>query len=277
MEHLRNYLQANKARKEAPARDASQIGNRLHEVFDRMAAQSAMKGRSPKLATGFEDVDEIIGGLELGELVAINGLPGSGRTAIALEIALQTAKDTQLPILIYSQNHAAQQITRRLLSMMTGVPISCIENAALDDAQWNVLYSASTWLQEHDIRIFEIDQPLPELCATIRRQNTPALVIIDGLPDNQLWQEPMRILKALASETACCVAFTGCYPDTAPYIAGGVDKVFHLDWYTEQENTFEIKWNRTGKNVCTMLIWQEECLRFLPYLSGGMNDATKSV
>jgi hypothetical protein len=152
--------------------------------------------------------------------------------------------------------------------MMTGVPISCIENAALDDAQWNVLYSASAWLQEQDIRIFEIDQPLPELCATIRRQNTPALVIIDGLPDNQLWQEPMRILKALASETACCVAFTGCYPDTAPYIAGGVDKVFHLDWYTEQENTFEIKWNRTGKNVCTMLIWQEECLRFLPYLSG---------
>jgi hypothetical protein len=79
----------------------------------------------------------------------------------------------------------------------------------------------------------------------------------------------MRILKALASETACCVVFTGCYPDTAPYIAGGVDKVFHLDLYAEQENTFEVKWNRTGKNVCTILIWQEEYLRFLPYLSRG--------
>lgn len=277
MEHLKNYLQANKARKEAPARDASQIGNRLHEVFDRMAAQSAMKGHLPKLATGFEDVDEMIGGLELGELVAINGLPGSGRTAIALEIALQTAKDTQLPVLIYSQNHAAQQITRRLLSMMTGVPISCIENAELDDAQWNALYSASAWLQEQDIRIFEIDQTLPELCATIRRQEPPALMIIDGLPDNQLWQEPIQILKALASETTSCVVFTGCYPDTAPYIAGGVDKVFHLEWDTDRENTFEIKWNRTGKNVGTLLIWQEECLRFLPFLSGGMNDATKSV
>lgn len=269
MEHLRNYLQANKARKEAPARDASQIGNRLHEVFDRMAAQSAMKGHSPKLATGFEDVDEMIGGLELGELVAINGLPGSGRTAIALEIAHQTAKDTQLPILIYSQNHAPQQITRRLLSMLTGVPISRIEHATPDDTQWNALHTACSWLKEQDIRIFEIDQTLPELCATIRRQEPPALVIIDGLPDNQLWQEPMRMLKALASETACCVVFTGCYPDTVPYIAGGVDKVFDLDWCAERECTFEIKWNRTGKNGCTMLIWQEEYLRFLPYLSGG--------
>lgn len=276
MEHLKNYLQANKARKEAPARDASQIGNRLHEVFDRMAAQSAMKGHLPKLAIGIEDVDKSIGGLELGELVAINGLPGSGRTAIALEIALQTAKDTQLPILIYSQNHAPQQITRRLLSMLTGVPIFCIENAELDDAQWNALYSASAWLQEQDIRIFEIDQPLPELCTTIRRQEPPALVIIDGLSDHPFWQE-MRMLKALASETTSCVVFTGCYPDTAPYIAGGVDKVFHLEWDTDRENTFEIKWNRTGKNVGTLLIWQEECLRFLPFLGGGMNDATKSV
>ena len=269
MEYLKNYLQANKARKEAPARDATQIGNRLHEVFDRMAAQSAMKGHLPKLAIGIEDVDKSIGGLELGELVAINGLPGSGRTAIALEIALQTAKDTQLPILFYSQNHAPQQITRRLLSMITGVPISRIEHATPDDTQWNALHTACSWLKEQDIRILEIDRPLPELCATIRRQEPPAVVIIDGLPDHQLWQEPMRMLKALASETTSCVVFTGCYPDTAPYITGGVDKVFHLEWDTDRENTFEIKWNRTGKNVGTLLIWQEECLRFLPYLSGG--------
>lgn len=269
MEHLRNFLQASKAQKEAPARDVSQIGNRLHEVFDRMAAQSAMKGHPPRLATGIEDADEIIGGLELGELVAINGLPGSGRTAIALEIAIQTAKDTQLPVLIYSQNHAAQQITVRLLSMLTCVPISCIENAALEDAQWNALHSASAWLREQDICIFEIDRPLPELCAAIGRRNTPALVIIDGLPDYQLWQKPMGMLKALASEKTCCVVFTGCYPDTAPYIAGGVDKVFNLEWDTKRANTLEIKWNRTGKNVRTMLLWQEECVQFLPFLRGG--------
>lgn len=277
MEQLRNYLQANKGRKEVPARDAAQIGNRLHEVFDRMAFQSAMRGYPPKLVTGIEDVDEIIGGLELKEMVAITGLPGSGKTAIALEVVLQTAKDTQLPIVIYSQAHSPQQITRRLLSMLTGVPIRRIENAALDDAQWNELFTAGTWLKDRDIRIFEIDQSLPELCATIRRQDTPALVIIDGLSDDQLWQESMRMLKALASEKTYCVIFTGCYLDTASYIAGGADKVFHLDWYTEREHTFEIKWNRTGKNVCTMLIWQEEYLRFLPYLSGGTNDAAKPV
>ena len=42
MEQLRNYLQASKARKDVSVRDAAQISNRLHEVFDRMAMQSAM-------------------------------------------------------------------------------------------------------------------------------------------------------------------------------------------------------------------------------------------
>lgn len=265
MEQLKNYLQASKARKEIPARDETQIGNRLHEVFDRMVFQSGMKADPPRLATGIEDVDEIIGGLELGELVAINGLPGSGRTAIALELALQTAKDTQVPILICSQRHSAQQLTCRLLSMLTGVAISAIEKAEMDDAQWNALYSASAWLKDQDICIFEIDRHLPELCATLRRRNTPALVIIDGLPDEQIWRESMQMLKTLASETTCCVVFTGFHPDTTVYIAGGVDKVFHLDWFAERENTLEIKWNRTGKNACALLLWHAECLQFLAY------------
>lgn len=263
METLRNYLQASRAAKETPVRDASQIGNRLHEVFDRLAAQSAMKGCAKKLSTGVAPMDAMIGGLELGELVAINGIPGSGRTAMALDIGLQTVKDTQLPVSFYSQDNSAQQLTRRMLSMLSGVPISCIENAELEDDQWNRLSSAGVWLRDRDIRIREIDCPLSELCTCIRRSDTPALVIIDGLPFDQLTREDMQRLKALARERSCCVLFTGYHHTPSPYITGCADKVFHLERYPQGDTIFEVLWNRNGRRGSTVLTWDEDCLQFL--------------
>lgn len=265
MEQLRNYLQASKARKEVSARDAAQISNRLHEVFDRMAMQSAMKGQVKPLHTGFKDVDEIIGGLELGELVAFDGAPGSGRTAMMLNVAMEAARETQLPILIYSQVHSAQQITRRLLSMLTGVHISAIESADLTDAEWNMLSTASIWLKEKDIFIADLDRSIPELCASINRCDTPAVVIVDGLPTDALEPDQMNLLKALAQDKNCCVMFSCCYLSNQPYIAGEVDKVFHLDNYYENETTLEISWNRTGKNAGTLLSWYPPCLQYLPF------------
>lgn len=272
MDNLRNYLQASKVRKDIPARDAAQISNRLHEVFDRMAAQSAMKNRTEPLLIGYEDMDKIIGGLELGELVAIDGERGSGKTAMMLGIAIVTARSSPLPIMIYSQTHSAQQITRRLLSMLSGVPIASIEAADLSDAEWNLLSTASSWLKEKDIRIVDLDQCIPELCTSINRCDTPALVIVDGLSTDALDPDNMKLLKELAQEKNCCVLFGCSYYTNQPYISGKVDKVFSLDNYHENEATFEITWNRTGKNGCTLLLWHPECLEFMPYTSSAADD-----
>lgn len=265
MEQLRNYLQASKARKDAAVRDSSQISNRLHQVFDRMAMQSALKGQVQKLHTGFVEMDEVIGGLELGELSVINGDPGAGQTAMLLSIALTTARETQLPILIYSQNHAAQQITRRLLSMLTGVGVESIESADLSDEEWNLLSTASSWLKDKDIRVFDLHHRIPELCASINRCDTPALVIIDGLSTDELEPDNFKLLKQLAQEKNCCVIFNSFYTTNREYIAGDVDKVFHLDNYYDNETKLEITWNRTGKNGYANLLWYQPCLQFLPF------------
>ena len=276
MEQLRNYLQASKARKDVSVRDAAQISNRLHEVFDRMAMQSAMKGQAKPLHTGFADIDEIIGGLELGELVAFDGAPGSGRTAMMLNVAIEAARETQLPILIYSQVHSAQQITRRLLSMLTGVRISAIESADLTDAEWNMLSTASIWLKEKDILITDLDQSIPELCASINRCDTPALVIVDGLPADALEADQMKLLKNLAQKKNCCVLFSGSYLENQPYISGEVDKVFFIEGYYQNETVLEIRWNRTGKNGGTLLLWYPPCLQYLPFTPKNIDEDDES-
>lgn len=274
MDNLRNYLQASKVRKDIPARDAAQISNRLHEVFDRMAMQSAMKGQAKLLHTGFADIDEMIGGLELGELVVVDALPCFGRTAFMLSVVIETAKETQLPILVYSQTHSAQQITRRLLSMLTGVPITSIETADLSDAEWNLLSTASTWLKEKDLRIIDLDQSIPELCASINRCDTPALVIVDGLSTHALGPDQMKLLKNLAQAKNCCVLFGSSYLSNQPYISGDVDKVLRLDNHRDDETTFEVTWNRNGKNGCTLVMWHSPCLQYMPYPQNETDEET---
>lgn len=262
MEELSAFLKASKARKAQPVQDETLIGNRLHQLFDRMAAQSAMQGRNVLLRTGFAGLDGAIGGLEMGELVAINGVSGSGRTAIALGIALETAKNTQLPILIFSQDHAAQQLTRRILSMLTGVPVCSMEIATLTDDQWVGLATASSWLKDKPIRILEIDRQVPELCDFIRQHNTPALVILDGLSVAAPESEEMQMLKELAVNTASCVVFTDFYHTITPFIAGGVDKVLDLECYSETECVLRVLWNRNGQRDYTSLTWHKDTLQF---------------
>ena len=50
-------------------------------------------------------LDEIIEGLEPGELATIGGMPKSGKTAFALHIAIEVAKEKQKSVWIYSAKH----------------------------------------------------------------------------------------------------------------------------------------------------------------------------
>ena len=263
MEHLRNYLQASKARKDNPPRDASQIGNLLHEVFDKMSEQCARRDNKVFYHTGFACVDEVIEGLEPGELVAIGGMPKSGKTAFALHIALQVAKETQKSVWIYSAKHSPHQITKRMLAMLTGTPIRSVEDARLTDTEWNNLSTASAWLRKQDIRVRGLGMPLEELCELLRNSEHPALLVLDDVLPADLNVDAINALKQFAAETNCCVITTSFYHVLHQYVAGGADKVFFLYGYEEQSYTdCEITWNRYGRNGDTTLYFNRECLLF---------------
>lgn len=263
MDELRNYLQASKARKETPARDAAQIGNLLHEVFDYMAKQSATRKHKLKLKCGLSAVDHVVVGLELGELVAIGGNRGCGQTALALHYAIQVAKDTHKPVWIYSQTHSAHQITKRILSMLTGIPIEDIESAQLNDAQWNLLSTASTWLKDQDIRVYDMVVDVERLCKALQDNEEIALLIIDGVSTHELEPKVMQAMSRLARTKQCCILFDGSYFSTAPYVEGGVDKVLWLDHLEDDEYSFALQWDRHGYPGFSTLYWNPICVSFM--------------
>jgi replicative DNA helicase len=68
------------------------------------------------LATGFKRVDEKLLGLRPGQLVIIAARPGIGKTSFALNIMNHVAKTYQKPVMIFSYEMLATELSMRLLS-----------------------------------------------------------------------------------------------------------------------------------------------------------------
>jgi replicative DNA helicase len=95
------------------------------------AAQRAAAGVVTGIGTGFASIDHAIGSLEPGALYVLAGRPGMGKTALAVQIALNMALAGRR-VLYDSLEMQASQIGRRALSFMAHVPLH-----ALKHGRWN--------------------------------------------------------------------------------------------------------------------------------------------
>ena len=265
MEEFKDYIEASRERKESlesKEKNPAQIKNRVHGVFDYMAMLNTASHAPIKLNTGIAAVDKVTGGLGLGELVAINGDRGSGRTALALHYAIETAEKTHKPVRIYSQAHSAHQLTMRLLSMLTGIPISLIEAGKLNEEQWIQLSTASNWLIRQDIYIYDMAMSIEQLLDSFQSGIDFVLLIIDGAPMCELEPKTIWNMSRFTRQMQCCVIFNGNYLSVAPYIKGNVDKVLNLEHLEDDAYSFELRWTQLGTRNHSCLYWNKNCLSF---------------
>ena len=78
------------------------------------------KGEHIQVRTGFDELDDLTGGLYRGELAVLSGRPSMGKTAVALHMALQAAR-TGRNTLYFSIEMSEEEVTERILSMLSGV------------------------------------------------------------------------------------------------------------------------------------------------------------
>ncbi|HTQ15569.1 MAG TPA: replicative DNA helicase [Rhizomicrobium sp.] len=119
----------------------------------RRAVQSAEQaqlrgGRISGVATGFSDIDSLLGGLQRSDLVILAGRPGMGKSSLATNIAVHAARfwtqDAEAgaevsrgaPILFFSLEMAAQQIAARILSEMSEIEMWKIRNGKFSESEW---------------------------------------------------------------------------------------------------------------------------------------------
>lgn len=103
--------------------------DKLQETFER---GDSITGA----ATGFNDLDEILSGLQPSTLNIIGARPAMGKTAIGLGIATNVSKITQKPVLIFSLEMGHAELTQRILSSEAEVESQKLRSGRLVEADW---------------------------------------------------------------------------------------------------------------------------------------------
>ncbi|MGH6872451.1 MAG: replicative DNA helicase [Rhizomicrobium sp.] len=185
------------------------------------AEQAQLRGgRISGVATGFADIDSLLGGLQPSDLIILAGRPGMGKTSLATNMAVHAARfwvqdqeageavSKGAPILFFSLEMASQQIAARILSEMSEIEMWKIRNGKFSEAEWEKFVLT---MQELSTLPLYIDDTggisIAQIAARARRMKREkgiGAVIIDhiqlvapaGKPENRV-QEITQISKSL--------------------------------------------------------------------------------
>ena len=91
----------------------------LPNVLSNIEKMRANGRKLPGISTGFRDYDNMTGGLHNGELTLLAARPSMGKTTLGLNIAYNVA-NAGIPVLIFSLEMPADQLTKKLLSSISG-------------------------------------------------------------------------------------------------------------------------------------------------------------
>ena len=158
------------------------IGVTLHKVFDTLTELSQSDSAIPGMSTGLRDLDKKINGLNKSDLFLIAARPAMGKTAFALNLALNVAKKYNKTVACFSLEMSREQLTMRLLANESFVELGKLLTGKLSDEEWTKLAMASASLSQTDLRVD--DNPsitVAEINAKCRRLDNLGLVVIDYL------------------------------------------------------------------------------------------------
>ena len=187
------------------------LGNTLDDAMNRILSQGDGNIRGQK--TYFAGLDDKLGGLQKSDLIVLAARPSVGKTAFAINIALNIAKDN-IPVGIFSMEMSLDQIVDRLIAAQSGVSLWKLRTGKLGDE----LQETTRACEElKGLPIFIDDSPSPNILqmrAMARRLQSEhgglGLLVVDYLQlmsarrnyDSPVQQvtEISRGLKGLAKE-----------------------------------------------------------------------------
>ena len=136
---------------------------RINEMF------TSLEPSSEAVLTGFRELDSMTGGLEPGSLTIIAGRPSMGKSSLALTIVGHCLLKQTIPVLFFSLEMTALQVTTRLKCSEARVDMSRVRNGRLSDRDFQRLADTAGRLAEAPLFIDETsDLPLGELATQAR-------------------------------------------------------------------------------------------------------------
>ena len=202
--------------KERQTSDFIHIRDAIAIAQENLERLSENKSELTGVPTGYTKLDKAASGLHPGELIIIAARPGMGKTAFALNIAVNAAKSTKKAIAIFNMEMPAEQLVNRMRSAVGQVDSHKIQTGMLNHEDWKRINEANSQLAETNIQIVDDASitagEIKAKCRNLANKDEGlALVIIDYLqlvttggkrPDSRQQEvsEISRALKTMAME-----------------------------------------------------------------------------
>ena len=146
---------------------------------------SKIQGNVTGISTGFEDLDYKTSGFQPSELLLIAARPAMGKTAFALNIALNAAIRGHKKVALFELEMSKESLVNRLFSMESKVNAQNIRTGNLTAAEWTALSAGATDVAKSNIVIDDNASITPtELrskCRKLKLERGLDLIIIDYL------------------------------------------------------------------------------------------------
>ena len=192
------------------------VSNVMQELIRLRTSDNRVTG----IKTGYTDLDRMTNGFQRGDLIILAARPAMGKTAFALNLALNASFYNPGAIAIFSLEMPAEALMKRILSAKSAVESNKLRSGAILDDEFSKLNEAANELMasklfvddSSNIKISEVFSK----CRKLKSEHGLDLVVIDYLQlisgsgksgDNRQQEisEISRSLKGLAREMECPV------------------------------------------------------------------------
>jgi replicative DNA helicase len=168
----------------------------LTDAIDMAANAYRRDGGLSGLATGFNDLDQKMGGLQPSDLIIIAGRPAMGKTALATNIAYHVAKtyrpggdaETTLDgavVGFFSLEMSAEQLATRIISEQSYIPSEKIRRGRIDADEFDRIVEVSQELQHLPLYIDQTGgisvAQLAARARRLKRQRGLGFIVVDYL------------------------------------------------------------------------------------------------
>lgn len=188
------------------------ISDAIMEAYDRLGKISGPdKEKYIGARTGYTLLDSIISGLNKSDLIIIAARPAMGKTAFAMNIAVNVAKRTDRDVVTFNLEMSKEQLAMRMLSTESLVDSNRLRNGRISSDEWVNLATGAGYLSTLNMYIDDTaSMTVQQMKSKLRHTRNLGLVIIDYLQlmgsssrsDNRVLviSEITRQLKIMAKE-----------------------------------------------------------------------------
>lgn len=168
---------------DAGGKDPTTLTAALREVMHEIDERMRPGGKRP-LTTGFESLDNVLGGFRGGEFIVLGSRPSQGKTALAVAFLLAAA-EAGVSALMFSLEMSATEVASRVLSMRSDVPLNQIRGRLQDEQ--NTVHRLIETVEQSRLPMWIDDRPdhtvssMTSVAKRAVRKHKVGMVVIDYL------------------------------------------------------------------------------------------------